>query len=126
MPELGFLDREGATSLREHWNEESRSRGHYFLGTIEDWFYADMAGLQALSSGWHRARIAPRVLGTAPSPASAAVRTPYGELSARWRVEGGEVALSREVPIGVRAEIELPGLRRRVEAARYEVRGRLD
>ncbi|WZH37744.1 MAG: family 78 glycoside hydrolase catalytic domain [Microbacterium enclense] len=122
FPSWGFWVENGATSLWEHWKEESRSRGHYFLGTIEDWFYADVAGLEAVAPGWREARIAPQVLGTALSSASAAVRTPYGELSVQWRVEDGEVALSCEVPIGVRAEIELPGLRRRIEAGRHEVR----
>lgn len=126
FPSWGFWVERGATSLWEHWKEESRSRGHYFLGTIEDWFYADVAGLQAVSPGWRDARIAPRVIGTALSSASAAVRTPYGELCVRWRVEGGEVTLSCEVPIGIRAEIELPGFRRRVEAGRHEVRVALD
>lgn len=122
FPSWGFWVEQGATSLWEHWKEESRSRGHYFLGTIEDWFYADVAGLQAVSPGWREARIAPQVLGTALSSASAAVQTPYGELSVEGRVEDGEVILSCEVPIGVRAEIELPGLRRRVEAGTHEVR----
>ncbi|MDF2992307.1 MAG: hypothetical protein K0S37_2821 [Microbacterium sp.] len=125
FPSWGFWVEKGATSLWEHWKEESRSRGHYFLGTIEDWFYADVAGLEAVAPGWREARIAPRVLGTTLSSASASVRTPYGELSVQWLVVGGEVTLSCEVPIGVRAEIELPGLRRRVEAGRHEVRVRL-
>lgn len=126
FPSWGFWVERGATSLWEHWKEESRSRGHYFLGTLDDWLYADVAGLQAVSPGWRDARIAPRVIGTALSSASAAVRTPYGELCVRWRVDGGEVTLSCEVPIGIRAEIELPGFRRRVEAGRHEVRVALD
>jgi len=122
FPSWGFWVERGATSLWEHWKEESRSRGHYFLGTIEDWFYADVAGLEAVAPGWREARIAPRVLGTALSSASAAVRTPYGELSVSWQVEDEEVHLTCRVPIGVRAEIDLPGFRRRVDAGSYEVR----
>lgn len=125
FPSWGFWIERGATSLWEHWKEESRSRGHYFLGTIEDWFYADVAGLRPVTAGWREARIAPRVLGTALSSASAAVRTPYGELSVAWQVADGVVTLSCEVPIGIRAEIELPGVSRRVEAGTHEVRAAL-
>lgn len=122
FPSWGFWVERGATSLWEHWKEESRSRGHYFLGTIDDWLYADVAGLTPLAPGWREARIAPRVIGTAIDHAEAAVQTPYGELSVRWRVEGDSVVVRCVVPVGVRAEIELPGFRRRVEAGAHEVR----
>src|SRR5918999_1767115 len=36
----------GATTPFEFWENDSRSRGHMFLGTILDWFYADLAGLR--------------------------------------------------------------------------------
>lgn len=125
FPSWGFWVERGATSLWEHWKEESRSRGHYFLGTIDDWLYADVAGLSPLQPGWREALVAPRVIGTAIDRAEASVRTPQGDLSVSWRIEGGEVVLACTVPIGVCAVIELPGLRRRVAAGVHEVRAAL-
>ncbi len=122
FPSWGFWVERGATSLWEHWKEESRSRGHYFLGTLDDWLYGTVAGLAPLAPGWREALIAPRVIGTGIDHAEAAVRTPFGEISVRWRVEGPEVVLTCTVPVGVRAVVELPGLRRAVEAGTHEVR----
>lgn len=125
FPSWGFWVQRGATSLWEHWKEESRSRGHYFLGTLDDWLYGAVAGLSPLEPGWRRARIAPRVIGTALDRADAAVRTPYGEIAVAWHLEGDQVVLTCTVPVGVTAEIELPGLRRRVGAGTHEVRAGL-
>lgn len=107
-PSWGLWVESGATSLWEHWKPASRSRGHYFLGTIDDWFYGDVAGLRPLAPGWRRALIAPGVIGTAITSAEAAVETPYGSLSVRWRSDrDGAVDLTCRVPVGVTAEIVL-------------------
>ncbi len=107
-PGWGYWVTQGATSLWEHWKPESRSRGHYFLGTLDDWLYGDVAGLRPLSPGWRRALVSPGLLDTSLQSADAAVRTPYGMLSARWRRdEDGVVELTCEVPVGVTAEVEL-------------------
>ena len=38
-PSWGFMLENGATSMWEHWALAARSRGHYFLGTVDDWFF---------------------------------------------------------------------------------------
>lgn len=122
FPSWGFWVEQGATSLWEHWRPESRSRGHYFLGTIDDWLFSHVAGLEPAAPGWRRARIAPRVLGHGIGRAAASVATPYGELAAAWRIDGAEVALTCHVPVGVTANVELPGLRTTLGAGSHELR----
>ncbi|MDR6167826.1 alpha-L-rhamnosidase [Microbacterium paludicola] len=127
FPSWGHWVELGATSLWEHWKPESRSRGHYFLGTIDDWLYGDVAGLRPLAPGWRRARIEPGVTATALSEAEGAVRTPYGDLSVRWRRGGAglapdELELTCEVPVGVTAEVVLPGVRREVGSGVHTLR----
>ena len=51
FPSWGFWRANGATSLWEHWKLASRSRGHYFLGTVDDWLFEDVAGLRPLAPG---------------------------------------------------------------------------
>jgi alpha-L-rhamnosidase len=108
FPGWGFWHANGATSLWEHWKLASRSRGHYFLGTIDDWLYADVAGLRALEPGWRRFEVKP-MLTAFLDQASAAVMTPYGEASVAWRKVAGKVEATVVVPVGAEAVVRLPG-----------------
>ncbi|WP_052697840.1 family 78 glycoside hydrolase catalytic domain [Luteibacter yeojuensis] len=108
FPSWGFWRANGATSLWEHWKAASRSRGHYFLGTIDDWLFEDVAGLRPLSPGWKRIGVRPALTAWLDH-ASASVMTPYGEASVAWRKVGGKVVAEVEVPVGAEAEVGLPG-----------------
>lgn len=109
FPSWGFWRANGATSLWEHWKLASRSRGHYFLGTIDDWLYGDVAGLRPLEPGWRRFEVKPALTGFLAS-ASAAVMTPYGEASVAWRNLAGKVEAEVVVPVGTEATVILPGV----------------
>lgn len=121
-PSWGYWVEQGATSLWEHWKPESRSRGHYFLGTIDDWLFSHLAGLEPVEPGWRRARIAPRVVGHGIERAAASLVTPYGELATDWRHDGDEIVLACRVPVGVTADVELPGTRITLGSGAHEVR----
>ena len=63
-PSWGYMIENGATSMWEHWALEARSRGHYFLGTVDDWFFHHVAGIQASqTTGYREITIAPAVTG---------------------------------------------------------------
>ncbi len=63
-PSWGYMIESGATSMWEHWSREARSYGHYFLGTVDDWFYQHVAGIQASpETGYRDITIAPAVTG---------------------------------------------------------------
>ncbi len=120
FPSWGFWLDQGATSLWEHWKPESRSRGHYFLGTIDDWLFGDVAGLSILKPGWRRARFAPALTGHLDW-AEARVTTPQGELAARWWRADGIVRAEVVVPVGVAVEVELPGHAQVLGPGRHEL-----
>lgn len=122
FPSWGYWVAQGATSLWEHWKPESRSRGHYFLGTVDDWLYSHVAGLSPLEPGWRRARIAPRVIGHGIDRAEASVTTPFGVIAVSWRREGDEIVAECRVPVGVTADVELPGLRTTLPAGSHRLR----
>lgn len=101
----GYMIENGATSMWEHWSREARSYGHYFLGTVDDWFYQHVAGLQASpETGYRDVTIAPAVTEHLDR-ASASVRTPYGTLAGAWRRTGGRLRLSVTVPVGSTATV---------------------
>ncbi|URL58804.1 family 78 glycoside hydrolase catalytic domain [Luteibacter flocculans] len=108
FPSWGFWRANGATSLWEHWKLASRSRGHYFLGTIDDWLYADVAGLRPLAPGWQRFEVRPKLTAFL-GRASASVVTPYGEASVAWRKVAGRIEADVVVPVGAEAVVGLPG-----------------
>lgn len=110
FPSWGHWIEHGATSLWEHWKPASRSRGHYFLGTIDDWLFQDVAGIRPAEPGWRRARIEPAVIGCGVDRAAGAIDTPYGRLAVAWETDAeGRTTVRCDVPVGVEADIVLGG-----------------
>lgn len=107
FPGWGFWRANGATSLWEHWKLASRSRGHYFLGTIDDWLYGDVAGLRPLAPGWRRIGIHP-ALTRWLDHAAADTLTPYGKAAVDWSRSADSFRIRIEVPVGAEAEVRLP------------------
>lgn len=113
----------GATTVWERWDSmlpdgtvnpgEMTSFNHYALGAVADWLHRSVAGLAPAAPGYRRLRVAPRP-GGGLTHASARHLTPYGEASVGWRIADGELVVRAVVPVGVRADVELPGVRAEV------------
>jgi alpha-L-rhamnosidase len=99
----------GATTPFEFWELDSRSRGHMFLGTILDWFYADVAGLRTEGIGADGTlEVRPSLLDELDH-ARAWTETPRGRAAAAWRRKKGDIVeLDVTVPVGARAEVHVP------------------
>lgn len=107
-PSWGYMIENGATSMWEHWSLESRSLGHYFLGTVDDWFYYDVAGIRSSeTTGYRDITIAPQVTGQLEW-AKATTKTPYGPVSVDWKKVDGVLSLKTHVPVGSTATVKLP------------------
>ncbi|BCJ49643.1 hydrolase [Actinoplanes sp. NBRC 14428] len=107
-PSWGYMIANGATSMWEHWSLEARSRGHYFLGTVDDWFFHDVAGIRASEeTGYRDLTIAPKVT-RGLDWAKATTRTPYGPVTSDWSRSGRTLRLTVTVPVGARTTVELP------------------
>lgn len=108
FPGWGFWLEQGATSLWEHWKPESRSRGHYFLGTVDDWLTGSVAGLRPVTPGWSEFEVAPAFTDRLES-ADASVLTPFGRAAVAWRRGPAAVEIDVTVPLGATALVTLPG-----------------
>ena len=107
-PSWGYMIENGATTMWEHWALEARSRGHYFLGTVDDWFYQHVAGIQASqATGYRDLTIAPAVTGEMDW-ARATTQTPFGPVASDWRRRGRTLTLDVDVPVGTTATIHVP------------------
>jgi hypothetical protein len=107
-PSWGYMIEHGATSMWEHWSTDARSLGHYFLGTVDDWFYHYVAGIRpSRTDGYRRTTIAPVVDATLDH-ASATTATPFGPVSSSWQQADDGVALQVTVPANATAEVHVP------------------
>lgn len=97
----------GATTMWEEWNANSRSHDHAFLGTVDDWLYQDVAGIQATAPGYTKVTIQPHVVGGL-THASAHVESPLGRIASSWARKQGRFTLTVDVPVGSTAEVLVP------------------
>jgi len=107
----------GATTVWERWDSmlpdgsinpgEMTSFNHYALGSIVDWVHRRIAGLAPAEPGYRTISVRP-VPPRGLTHASARHRTPYGEASVSWHRDAGTLTLAVRVPVGSRAEVELP------------------
>ena len=108
----------GATTVWERYDSmlpdgsinpgEMTSFNHYALGAVADWLHRTVAGFAPADVAYRRLRIAP-VPGGGLTHARARHLTPYGEAAASWTLDEGVLTVSATVPVGVRAEVVLPG-----------------
>ena len=108
----------GATTIWERWNSVlpdgkisgtgMNSMNHYAYGSIVEWMYRYMCGLQPQAPGCTTMVIAPqpdRRLGWAKAVYDSAA----GRYESGWRLEGGTFRYELKIPFGCEARVLLPG-----------------
>ncbi|MBQ8295145.1 MAG: family 78 glycoside hydrolase catalytic domain [Clostridia bacterium] len=109
----------GATTIWEHWNgikedgsfwsKDMNSFNHYAYGSVGDWIYGVVAGIDVADGGegYKKARLAPH-----PDERLGFVKcrlnTVQGEIVSEWRYETEGVRFYFETPKGTETEICLP------------------
>ncbi|MFG1912131.1 family 78 glycoside hydrolase catalytic domain [Kribbella sp. NPDC048928] len=106
-PSWGFWIENGATTLWEAWETNTRSRDHAFLGSIEGWFYRDLAGIRPAAPGYARIAIRPHVP-AGLDEVSASVRTVHGVVGSQWRRQDDGLHLTVTIPVNTTAEVFVP------------------
>ncbi|MCV2395409.1 glycoside hydrolase family 78 protein [Actinotalea sp. M2MS4P-6] len=91
----------------ENWTSGARSHDHAFRGTIDDWLYEYVAGIQNTGVAYRDIQIKPYVVGDL-TEASASIQTVIGEVSSAWTLAGDELTLTVEVPVGSTATVMVP------------------
>ncbi|MBT0993839.1 family 78 glycoside hydrolase catalytic domain [Cellulomonas sp. DKR-3] len=113
----------GATTTWERWDSllpdgsvnpgDMTSFNHYAFGSVVDWVHRVVAGLALDEPGGRRLRVAPRP-GGGLTHARSERRTPYGDASVAWRLEGDLVEVEAVVPVGATALVDLGSRRQEV------------
>lgn len=113
-PGYGYQVVNGATALTEEWDgpDPARPHGsqnHLMLGSIEEWFYGSLGGIDLI-----RGRSTLEDIYIAPRPekgidwVKAWTLHPYGRISVEWRREAGQVQVEVCVPPNVTAHLLRP------------------
>ena len=109
----------GATTIWERWNSvlddgtisgtEMNSLNHYSYGSVMEYVYRDLAGIQSLAPGFAQVRFAPQ-----PNWRLQELEVRYdsasGVYGSYWRINAdGTLTVRFEVPFGCSAQAVLPG-----------------
>ncbi len=102
-----WFDTLGVTTMWEAWEDTARSHDHAFLGTVDDWLYQRVAGIEPAAPGYTKITIQPHPVGDLTN-AAAHVDSPLGQVSSTWTRKGSRFTLRAGVPAGATAEILVP------------------
>ncbi|MCG5219379.1 alpha-L-rhamnosidase [Streptosporangium sp. KLBMP 9127] len=126
-PSWLYSIRHGATTIWERWDgwtdhagfqaEEMNSFNHYSLGSVGEWLYGSVAGIDQsdTSIAYDDLVIAPIPGGNLTS-AAARFDSPRGPVATAWTLTGGVFDLEVTIPPGVRAAVHLP-----IDGSRHEI-----
>jgi alpha-L-rhamnosidase len=108
-PGWGFMLDSGATTLWESWDfpYTGPSRNHPMFGSIDEWFYRSLLGINATSPGFASLRIQPQPVADL-TYAKGFYRSVRGEIRSSWRKENGRMVLQVTIPVNTKAEIWIP------------------
>ena len=112
FPGWGYMLERGATTLWEHWeySDNTYSHDHPMFGSVSEWLFAWLAGIQAESAatGFDRILIRPQPVGDL-AWVKGRVLTVRGEVRSEWRREAGFFRLDVTIPPNTTATVFVPG-----------------
>jgi len=119
FPSWGYSIRSGATTIWERWDGWTEEKGfqdpgmnsfnHYSLGSVGQWLYQTVAGIDSDSNapGFAHIRITPQP-GGGLSYARASLETARGRVSSAWTLEGHSLTLELSIPANTTATVRWP------------------
>lgn len=107
----------GATTIWERWNsllpdgtpnpDGMNSYNHYAYGSVMEFVYKRIAGIQAQNAGFAKVKIAPMPLRELRS-FSAQYNSVHGKISVTYKITDGKITYTVEIPEQIEGEIYLP------------------
>jgi alpha-L-rhamnosidase len=119
FPSWGYSIRHGATTIWERWDGWTDHAGfqspamnsfnHYSLGSVGDWLFSRVAGIdQTPASVAYRELLLRPLPGGRLTWARAEQETIRGTVSCGWSIDDGRITVSAAVPPGCTATLEIP------------------
>jgi len=111
FPGWGHMLENGATTLWEHWefSDNTFSHNHPMFGSVSEWFYRVLAGINPAPDavGFDRIIIRPQVVGDLKW-VKASYDSVQGRVVSDWSCEAGRLKLQVHVPVGATATVFVP------------------
>ena len=107
----------GATTLWEKWDgiypdgtmphPGLNSMNHYANGSVGDWMYRKIGGINQLEAGYHKFYVKPMFV-RGIEEAETQLETPYGKIISYWCCRNGRIRITVTVPANTTAALYLP------------------
>ena len=112
FPGWGYMLDNGATTIWEHWeySDNTFSHNHPMFGSVSEWFYKSLAGIQPDPSGpgFKKFIVKPSVVGDL-TWVKAHHDSMYGRIESSWKREGNKLTMTVTVPPNTSATVFVPG-----------------
>jgi len=109
FPGWGYMIANGATTVWETWvaSDNTFSKNHPMFGSVGEWFYRSLLGINAAAPGFKKIVLKPQPAGDLKH-AKGSYSSPYGKIESSWELTGQQFKLKVEIPVNTTAEIWLP------------------
>ena len=109
FPGWGYMIEKGATSLWETWaySDNVYSQNHPMFGSVSEWFYRSLLGINPDEPGFKKITIKPQPAGDLTF-AKGSYLSVQGLITVDWKISDGKFILSLEVPVNTTARIYIP------------------
>ncbi len=99
----------GATTLWETWAypEESPSQNHPMFGSVDEWFYRSLLGINAAAPGFEKIIIKPQPVKDL-TWAKGSYQSIRGKIISDWKTDGNNFMLDVSIPPNTKATIYIP------------------
>jgi alpha-L-rhamnosidase len=115
FPSWGYMVSKGTTTIWESWDGNPETQLSYnmkLFGSIDKFFYKDLAGIRPASPGYERIAVKPCVVGDL-THARASIKTVRGLVAVDWEKGGNYLEMKVIIPVNSQAKVSVPkmGLR---------------
>lgn len=101
------LDENGLCPIGDDGTDLMISYNHYASGSVGDFFYRRIAGIEPIEAGYKKFKVEP-CLGGDLEHAEGRVFTPYGWIGSKWNLKNHCFSIQVEVPVGTVCQLILP------------------
>lgn len=116
-PSWLYAVKKGATTIWERWNsimpdggfDESgmNSLNHYAYGSIGEWMYKKLAGINIVEPGYKKFTMKPMFM-KGITWVDASFESVYGTIRSAWKCENKTITVDVTIPVNTTAELYLP------------------
>jgi alpha-L-rhamnosidase len=113
FPSWGYMLEQGATTLWEHWefSDNTYSHNHPMFGSVSQWFYNWLGGIQAAPDavGFDKIIIRPQVIDDLEW-VECSHNSVRGKIMCNWHKKEGSIFFEIMIPVNIEATVYLPNL----------------